>query len=371
MSEHNHSHPHPERPAPVPDTPVDASSQALSEALRSSFVIVKIVMVVLLIVFLGSGFFTVGPQERALVLRFGKPVGQGTDALLKPGFHWSFPYPIDEHVIVSISGIQKVTSTVGWYATTPEAELAGTEPGPGPSLNPAVDGYLLTADGNVVHARATLDYNIADPVKYVFGFEDGSNAVQSVLNNALLHAASRYKVDDILRQDVIGFSEAVRRRATDLLAQQDLGVVVQQCVVRAIPPRQLKDAFDGVLRAEVNRSKVLNEARSYENQVLSKASADAQSILNLAESDRARVVNEVASQAERFRELLPQYQRNPDLFYQQRFTEAMGRSLTNLQGKIFVAQDPSGKSKELRLLLNREPPKIRTEEPNSQSQPLP
>ncbi len=81
-----------QRPAPAslpPETPVDAGSQALSEALRSSFAIVKFVMLLLVLVFLGSGFFTVGPQERALVLRFGRPVGTGEKALLGPGLHWS------------------------------------------------------------------------------------------------------------------------------------------------------------------------------------------------------------------------------------------------------------------------------------------
>src|SRR5678815_5199270 len=120
----------PPPPTPVlpPETPVDAGSQALSEALRSSFVIVKFVMGLLVLVFLASGFFTVGPQERAIILRFGKPVGEGQKALLGPGLHWSFPYPIDEYVKVSITGIQQVTSSVGWFAITPEQELAGTEP---------------------------------------------------------------------------------------------------------------------------------------------------------------------------------------------------------------------------------------------------
>src|SRR6266496_3554567 len=87
-----------DRPSPV-ETPVDAGSQALSEALRSSFAVVKFLMVVLLFVFLLSGFFTVGPQERAIILRLGKPVGQGEKALLGPGLHLSFPYPIDDHQI--------------------------------------------------------------------------------------------------------------------------------------------------------------------------------------------------------------------------------------------------------------------------------
>ena len=68
--------------------------------------------------------------------------------------------------------------------------------------------------------------------------------------------------------------------------------------MQSVPPRQLKDAFANVLKAEVKRSKVLNEARSYENQVTNKASADAESLINLAQSDRARLVSDMAAQAE-------------------------------------------------------------------------
>src|SRR2546430_1433310 len=110
------------------DTPMDSGSQALSEALRSSFFVVKIVMFLLVIVFLGSGFFVVGPAQRAIILRLGKPMGEGEKALLGPGLHASWPYPIGDFTRVSITGIQRVTSRSGWYAVTAEQELAGTEP---------------------------------------------------------------------------------------------------------------------------------------------------------------------------------------------------------------------------------------------------
>jgi len=93
-----HEHPHPHDEAREPATPVDSGSQALAEALRSSFAILKFLMVILVVVFFASGFFTVEQQERAVILRFGKPVRSGRDALLGPGLHWSFPYPIDEYV---------------------------------------------------------------------------------------------------------------------------------------------------------------------------------------------------------------------------------------------------------------------------------
>ena len=126
MSDHDH-HDHSQPPEMQ-----DAGSQALSEALRSSFVIVKIAMVALIFAILGAGFFTVGPQEKAVVLRFGKPIGEGQKMLLGAGLHWSLPYPVDEVIRIPIAEIQKVTSTIGWYATTPEMELR-----PAPNRRPA------------------------------------------------------------------------------------------------------------------------------------------------------------------------------------------------------------------------------------------
>jgi membrane protease subunit HflK len=362
MAEHLHPPEELNRPA---DTPVDAGSQALAEALRSSFGIVKFVMFVLVCVFLGSGFFTVGPQERAIIIRLGRPVGDGEKALLGPGLHWSWPYPIDEYVKVPITSIQKVRSTVGWYLATPEAEQTGTDYGPYPvttPINSLVDGYILTADKNIVHSRATLTYHIDKPVDFIFNFVNASNMVQSALDNALLAAASSYRVDDILTRDLAGFKDAVRKRVVAQINAQELGVVVEECVVDSRAPRQLIDPFRSVVDAEVRRGRVLNEARSYEAQVMSKGSADAKSKIDTAESERVRLVNDIASQAERFKDLLPKYRENPNLFTQQRLAEVLARVLAGAQEKIFVTQGSEGKPKELRLLLNREPPK-KTEEP--------
>ncbi len=366
MNDHTQTEPEPKAPLLAPETPLDSGSQALSEALRSSFVIVKFVMLVLVLVFLGSGFFIVGPQERAMILRFGKPVGTGEKALLKPGLHVSFAYPIDECVRVSISGIQKITSTVGWYTVTPEQELAGTEPPAGGTLVPGADGYALTADNNIIHTRATVTYRIQDPVGYVFSFVNASNAVQSAIDDALLTSASRFKVDDILTRDLIGFNEAVRKRLVELVEERKLGIQVDQCTVQSIPPRQLKEAFANVLKSEVMRRTVLNGASDYENQVLSKASADAESRINAARSDRARLVADVSSRAAQFEKLLPQYNENPKLFVDQRLIETLGRVLTNAQDKIYVAEGAPGNPRETRYQFNRESRLKTTEQPKPQ-----
>jgi membrane protease subunit HflK len=169
-------------------------------------------------------------------------------------------------------------------------------------------------------------------------------------------------VDDILTKDKAGFQEAVRRRATELLDKENLGVAVDQCDVQTTWPRQQKvsDAFVAVLNAQINRDKALQEASSYTNQVLAAATANSNGIVNIAESQRAQIINDLASRSSNFVSILPWYQTNKDLFVQQQFNETMGRVLTNLQDKIYVAERADGKPRDLWLMLNREPPKPST-----------
>jgi membrane protease subunit HflK len=359
---HDHAHDH--------DAPEaqDAGSQALAEALRSSFAIVKIVMLLMVLAFFSSGFFTVGPQEKAVILRFGKPVGVGQKALLNAGLHWSFPYPIDEVVKIPITEQQIVRSTVGWYFTTPEQELSdlsgeGSQFA-GTTLNPAIDGYVITADHNIIHASATLRYHIDDPIRYVFGFTNAQVTVQNALNNALLFTAASFNVDDILINRQNEFREAVQTRVTDLAEQEQLGIVVEQCDVESKPPRQLQQVFSRVTEARENRNTALINAHSYENQTTNSAGAQAVAIIDQAEADRTSYVASITAEAKRFSDLLPQYEGNPSLFAQQTLLPVMAEALTNVQDKMFLPVHADGKPVELRLMINRELPEQKPAEQN-------
>ncbi|HTG43456.1 MAG TPA: SPFH domain-containing protein, partial [Verrucomicrobiae bacterium] len=235
-------------PPPPPAHPnpaeIDESgSRALADALRSSFVIVKILMAGLVVLFFFSGIFTVPSRERAIVLRFGKPVGVGDQQLLGPGLHWSFPSPIDEVVRIPIAEVQTVRSTAGWYQVTPEEETSGTENPPGGTLNPATDGYTLTSDGNIVHIRADVRYRITEPLKYVLSFVNASNVVQDAVDNALFYASSFFTVTQATRENQLGVRDLILQRVRDLAHQQDLGITIESCDALIVPPRQLKQAF--------------------------------------------------------------------------------------------------------------------------------
>jgi membrane protease subunit HflK len=344
--------------------PEDAGSQALSDALRSSFAIVRIIMVILVIVFFASGVFTVPSQEKAIVLRFGKPVGTGEGQLLGPGLHWSFPYPIDEVVRIPISQIQTVRSTTGWYATTPEAELAGTEPEPLPSLNPALDGYTLTKDGNIVHARMTLRYRINAPLNYTLDFVNASNLVQNALNSALIHASAQFTVDEALVSDVAAFRERTVARVRELVEQQGLGISIEEALLESIPPRYVRTAFANVIAADQDRGRTVTEAQAYASRARNTASGDARRILNEGKTEADRLLQSVAADAEYFEDQLPHYRSNPELFLARLQTESLRRILTNANEKI-LRLDSGQRS--MWLQVNREPVKPASP-PQQQSQ---
>jgi len=245
-------------------------------------------------------------------------------------------------------------------------ELSDTEPpAAGSSLNPANENYVITADRNIIHTRATVSYHIDDPQTAIFNFASGtnhqfnlggiSNAVQNAADNALVATAARFNVDDILTSDIAGFQDAVRRRINELVEHEHLGVVIENCQVKSAPPRQLADLFRTVTAARQNRDKLVQDALGEQNRILSQAGAQAVAITNSAESARNRYVTGIQSDAEAFAKLLPQYRSNPQLYAQLELAKAMPQILSNVD-KDFLPQRADGKPRELRLMLNREPP---------------
>jgi len=362
----------PKNPAPLPVQPVDAGSQALADALHSSFGIVKFVMLVLFVVFLCSGVFTVGPREKAIRLRFGKPVGEGDKVLLGSGFHFGLPYPIDEVIKIPITEVQEVRSRTHWFLQTAVQEAKGELPYSGGTLNPEVDGYALTADGNIIHTKATLRYRIEDPVRCVFGFSSGadqayglnglSNAVLNVLDNALAYAATRSRVDEALFERT-AFQDAVQRRVNQLVLEQKLGIAVEQCLVETRQPRQLDMAFANVTTAGQRSRQFRTEALTYRDKILSEAEGEAAARLNAAHAERNDMVAKIEGDAKLFKEVLPRYRANPELFVQQRLSEVAGRAIASVDYKMYLPTSPDGKPVELRLNLNREPIKPKPEQP--------
>lgn len=370
----SHTHEHPPvkpdrelRPAPVAPPPTapppqveDAGAQALADALSSSFRIVKLLMVILVIAFLASGIFTVNPNEVAVLLRFGKPAVGDTGELLRPGLHWAFPYPIDEIVRIPLGQSRTVVSTTSWYATTPELEAAGQPPPAMPYLRPGVDGYTLTSDNAIIHVRATLKYRLQERgvLGFTFNYADPDAILKDILDNALYYASANFTADEAIFAEKERFTALVRDRINQGLQELGLGVTIETLDVQTSAPIEVRTAFDEVLNAQQTYGTRISEAEAYARGATNTAFGQASVIEADGLTRSNQLVQIAAAEARSFSDQLPHFQTNPQLFKQRLLTETMRQVLTNAQDKFFVPARQDGQPRELRIQLNREPPRI-------------
>ncbi|MEN6334593.1 MAG: protease modulator HflK [Phycisphaerales bacterium] len=308
--DHHHHH-HPDDQAPASDPRVenerlDAAGRSLSDALRISFTILKVIMIILIVAFLASGFRTVGPDERALVLRFGKIQGIGDEAILGPGPHWVFPYPIDEMVKIPVEKNINLAVNTFWYKETQQDILGG---GVKPrnyrseKLDPLVEGYCLTrsqaaaaaqgpavvgrqflgdsegSDYNIVHTKWQINYQINSIEQFfrnvhvrdikpgeVYAdvmIENITPLLRSVVDDAIVSAMVHYTIDDALQS-----VDTIPRRVQQLVQQKldalESGIrVVQMQLVSAKWPMQIDAAFEAYVAARQQSDQTITQARTY------------------------------------------------------------------------------------------------------------
>ncbi len=338
----------------------DASSQALSEALGSSLLLIRVLAIVLLVAFAFSCVFTVNPSEVAVVLRFGKPVGEGADQIRKQGLHWAFPYPIDEIVKISIGESKTIRTTGAWYAVAPGDEAAGITPSGNPQLTPGVDGHVITSDGNILHVRATLRYKIEKPIDYTFQFTGVTNLIRSCLDNSIHWASVRFTADAVLYEDRVGFRDAIRQRLATLIERDRIGITIDNLDVEVVAPLFVKTYFDQVIAAGQDRSKKINEAQGEYDRVTREAVGEAQRTRDTGLSMSNSLVQAVSADAQFFSEQLEDYRKNPQLFRDRLRIASLARILTNAQDKFFQP----ARVGEIRIGLSREPEGPRKSDPN-------
>jgi membrane protease subunit HflK len=412
MAEQNENQNKQDKPQVIKEK-ADQAYRFLSDALRASFTLLKIIMVVLVAVFLFSGFQTIGPYEEALVLTFGKISGEGEKRVLKPGLTWVWPYPIQEIVRIPVEKKINVALDSMWYYESAQDKLANKQ-NFGLTLNPLVDGYCLTrgessdksgseTDYNIVHTKWQMTYQIADPEQFFkhtyvdFSLiEAGQNyadvieesttpMLRSLLADAVISTLVDYTIDDVLFQQLNTITDHVTKSLQAKLDQIQSGIkVVSIQLVAKEPPRQVADAFwanvqaanakeTAIKSAQAYRDKLLNEAGgpaaaeilaavedtksdpNYAKQLWSQLAGEAQETIAKAQAYRTRVVENAKANADYFRSLLPEYRKTPTLVVQQIWQDTVQDVLDKAEEKT-VIQPATGKGqKEIRVLINRNP----------------
>jgi len=221
---------------------------------------------------------------------------------------------IDEVTNIPFSSLQRAESTVGWFKSAEDRANGGPDPPITASLNPASTvSYMLTADTNIVHLWASVTYRITKPVTFYFDFADTHGFITNDLNNALLFAASRFTVDDILSAQPTAFREAVEARMRQLVEQQGLGITIEMVNPQSSAPLALVNDFQKVIQAGAERDTTLSQADIYRSQKLGDARSRQNSRTNTAVVENERMVRLLGAEQTNFSGYLDYYQRNPAL----------------------------------------------------------
>lgn len=356
------------RPQPPLDRSADAgdaASQELNRALRMSFRVLKIAIALMAVVFLGSGLFQVQQDEEAIVLRFGSVVtrtdDEGEHNTFGAGLKFAWPFLIDEVLRFPIERIESVVVDDFWFKE--QAEAAGQKIPP--SLKPGREGFNLTGDANILHTHWRVNYRIADPVKYCRLLADpppkrangGSRKVSDLLNaqlrSAVIHVLSTYKVDDAYRQLDDSLRDDVQGLLGARLDALDTGIVISDVVVKPRVPRQVKDAFDDVINAEQENSRLREAARGDAEKIEREAEGEASRILAEAHAYARRVTAQANADARYIQDILRKHGDNPNLlqiYLRQRLLEGIEETLASAE-EVFVVE-PGG---EVRIIVNRDP----------------
>lgn len=338
------------------EKPLDAANQSLADALRSSFGVLKAIMVVLMVLYLVSNVRRIEPHEEALVLRLGKL----QRVVHQPGLIWAFPFPIDEIVPLPTRKSNELTVRSHTFFRNQNERgkpLSFISRGLKEGLNPARDFALLTADAGLVHAQWKVTYKFDDLDAFVRNIAgDKIEAAQELIKMYVeavgVEVATEMTAEEMVRTKIDRVQSEMKLRINERLAAVKSGIVVTLVeMFEPTPPIAVVDAFNGTQRAENAKQQMIRAAEKDRTRILSEAAGAAYprlirlldridatppadpSMTGLrAELDRmlkedvegeagrrikeagtfrASLVSQMQSDVDRYRALLPEYRRNP------------------------------------------------------------
>lgn len=303
-----------------------------------------------------TGFYSVQPNERAVVRRCGKVLPQVSE----PGLHFGFPYGIDRVVKVRVQEQKQVG--VGMSRLGRSSKEAASQSGVGINqwsralgreIQPQ-QAECLTGDSNVILLSANVQYQIEDVHRYLFGTGDVPVLVENAVAGALCGEVSKMEVDDILTTRRGWLQTEVQRHAQDTLDRYEAGVRITSVLLdeRTGPPQEVANAFRDVTAAREDCQRAINEAEGYAARLRQSAEADADSLLQQAEAFAQKTTLLAESGAERFRLLQAELAKGRELTVRRLILETMEEVLPRM--KKIVSDREASESVDLSIMQPEE-----------------
>ncbi len=278
-----------------------------------------IVMLVIL-VWLASGFYIVDAGRRGVVTRFGRYT-----ETTQPGPRWHLPYPIESVELVDFSQVK--TIEVG-YRNTPKNKIDK-------------EAVMLTDDENIIDIEFAVQYNLKSAEEYVFKNRNPDRIVAYVAESAIREVVGSSKMDFALYEGREQIAKQTEQLMQQMLDRYQTGVFVQKVTLQNVqPPDKVQAAFDDAVKAGQDRERLKNEGQAYANDVVPRARGMAARLMEEANGYTSEVVQRAQGDAERFTQVLGQYDKAPGVTRERLYLDMMQSVLGN-SSKILVDQKGS------------------------------
>jgi membrane protease subunit HflK len=276
-----------------------------------------LIVAVVLLIWLGTGFFIVQEGQQAVITQFGK-----YRTTVNAGFNWRLPYPIQQHEVVFVTQIRSVD--VGRDTVIKATGLR--------------ESAMLTEDENIVEIKFAVQYRLNDARAYLFESKNPGDAVVQAAETAVREVVGKMRMDTALAEERDQIGPRIRILMQSILDRYKVGVEVvginlQQGGVR--PPEQVQASFDDVLKAGQERERAKNDAQAYANDVVPRAVGSASRLKEEADAYKSRVVAQAQGDAQRFKSVLNEYQKAPQVTRDRMYLDSMQEIYSNVT-KVLV-----------------------------------
>ncbi|MFM7109054.1 MAG: FtsH protease activity modulator HflK [Planctomycetaceae bacterium] len=290
--------------------------------------LVAAALLLLLAVGLARGIYMVGPEGVGVIQRFGRFAGTAG-----PGLHVKLPFGIDTVTILPVKRQLKMEfgfATPG--STNPDQSSRETDR----------ESDMVTGDLKAAHVEWVVQYEIAEPEQFLFNHREPVPTLRDLSESVMREVVGDRTVDEVLTIGRQGIENEAIAKLTALVGGLHLGLRVQQVQLKNVhPPAPVQRSFDEVNRAQQEREQMINQANGEYNKVVPRASGDAERLVREAEGYALERVNAAEGDVARFRALLEQYEKAPDVTRRRLYLETMQKVLPRLGGKVILDADAS------------------------------
>jgi modulator of FtsH protease HflK len=277
----------------------------------------KIIILALVVLWLASGIYVVEPDEAGIVQRFG-----AYTASTGPGPHYHIPFPFESVKTPKVSQVRRVE--VGFRSTY-------ARDGSALQYTPVTEeSLMLTGDENIVDVMFIVQYQIGNPVDYLFAIDRPDETLKSAAEAAMREVIGNSKIDSVLTSGKVKVQSETKTLLQSMLTRYGCGIDVVAVQLQDVhPPKEVVDAFKDVASAREDKVRFVNEADAYANDVVPKARGRAAAILNEATAYKEQVVRRAKGGADRFSALRTEYDKAKDVTRDRLYIEGMEAILAN------------------------------------------